>query len=162
MKIIDIASREVLGRLHNYGLPMANMFTLEVLLCNYRQSYGSGKLYPGRTHDTEDRYLRRILSHWDDDLPLDFYDVRADIFPHEHLCELHNNWNNRFEDGVRSKDIGGGFLLRRKGFVWSDLLYDYNATVEAGLPFDEPLEWPDIDERLDYAFELRERAIKHD
>lgn len=159
MKMIQRLSDETLERLRtNVGLVQADMFILECVLCNYRQSYVGKKLYPGRTHDTEHKYMHKILRHWESmDKPgLEFFNVRKKIFPTEHLIECNAYWSDRFDDGVRSKDLG---VLTRSGFIWSDLLYDYNATVSAGRAFDDPIERNFGEQRLLHAFDLRKKAL---
>jgi protein-tyrosine phosphatase len=139
LEVIQDSSEEALWILQNdYGFgDTMDMFNLEVVLCNYRQSYVGKKLYPGRTHDTERRYSDKIMEHWwelDRTEDLHFYEARARTFPHEHLSEF-NQWH-----GVR--DLG---QYTREGFIWSDLLYDYDATMEQGRSILDPVrrEWGD-------------------
>jgi len=158
MEVIDESADEALSILHERGLVQADHFTLEVALCNYRQSYIGLKLYPGRTHDTELRYKHKIEQHWKGykRQPTLFFGIRQQIFPDQHLGEINDAWLNRFPDGVRSKDIG---CLTKQGFVWSDLLYDYNATVQAGRAFDEPIERKNSTNLVKQAFVLRKRSM---
>lgn len=100
-------------------------YELEALLCNYRQTLSTGKtFYVGRTIDSELEYQNKIQSFWGSDPYLgtfDFYETRRKAFPSETLGEV-NGW-----DGVRA-DLSP--LLRENGIVWSDVVYDYNASKE--------------------------------
>ena len=155
LRLLDEHANEALHRLHMVGLTQADHFTLEVALCNYRQSYVGSKLYPGRTHDTEKRYLNKILPHWEQNDPsmledLQFYNVRKAIFPPEHLSELASTtWE------VRSSEIG---VIAKEGMIWSDLLYDYNITKLGG-DFHNPSIQSDRIDRLYRAWVLRENAL---
>lgn len=67
---------------------LPSMFQVETLLCNYRQSL-DGK-YPGRSHDRELAHWVRAERYWGRDYllrALPFYDLRWQLFPHEHLGE---------------------------------------------------------------------------
>ena len=155
LNLLDEYSCEALSRLWEVGLIQADHFTLEVALCNYRQSYVGSKLYPGRTHDTEKRYLNKILPHWQKTDPsmledIQFYNVRKAIFPPEHLSELApTTWE------VRSSEIG---VIAKEGMIWSDLLYDYNMTKLGG-NFHNPSVQPDRIDRLYRAWVMREHAL---
>lgn len=95
-----------------------DMYKLEILLCNFRQAYAGQKTYPGRAHDSEARYYDKLTAYWGI-RPTNFWTVRAEVFPNEHLGEL-NGWQH---------DRGELKPLARQGLIWSDLIYDYPATT---------------------------------
>lgn len=67
---------------------LPSMFQVETLLCNARQAL-DGK-YPGRSHDRELAHWVRAERYWGRDYllqALPFYDLRWQLFPHEHLGE---------------------------------------------------------------------------
>lgn len=100
-----------------------DLFQLQVLLCEYRESIESGRQYPGRSLDSELRYARRAEMLWGHQSNI--WSARAKLFPQRHLGE-HRGW-----DGPRE---GPATALARYGYVWSDLLYDYHATLHFGSP----------------------------
>ncbi len=93
-----------------------DVFTFEVLLCNYRQTI-KGK-YPGRGHDSELGFWRR--SHAD---RTSFFETRHELWSPFCLGEK-QGW-----DGVRSEL---GSMFTEFNYLWSDLRYDYNATKGTG------------------------------
>lgn len=98
-------------------------YELEALLCNFRQTLSTRKtFYCGRTIDSELEYDRKIRAYWGDDPyreTFDFFKARSSTFPICCLGEV-EGW-----DGVR-EDLGP--LLREHQIVWSDVVYDYNAS----------------------------------
>lgn len=97
-------------------------FQVEVLLCNYRQAIE--RKYPGRAHDSEMGYYRKAEAYWGKDrLAGDFWGVREALFPRTLLGEF-GGW-----EGER-KECCDTYLDR--GYFWSDVLYDYEATVDRG------------------------------
>lgn len=72
------------------GIDMS-WYDFETLLCNYRQALG-GK-YPGRSHDRELAHFRTAEEYWGEEQAQEwfpFYELRAQLFPHEYLGELGN------------------------------------------------------------------------
>jgi hypothetical protein len=110
------------------GVPVTN-YEMEALLCNFRQTLSTGKtFYVGRTIDSELEYNRKVIDHFGPfpyDGQFDFFKARSETFPHECLGER-QGW-----EGVRKRLSD---VLRENGYVWSDVLYDYNATVDFNDP----------------------------
>lgn len=123
----NIASCEAIMRLREeYGVEIDH-FDLQVLLCEYRESWEGKKQYPGRSLDSELGYAWKAQDlHYPETA---MWAARRALFPHKHLGEL-NGWQ-----GPR-KDVA--VLLHDEGYVWSDLLYDYTETTN----FKEPVAWP--------------------
>lgn len=102
-------------------------YTIQSLLCEYKQSALGRKQYPGKSIDTEMDYHRRVYDYWGIDRALesDFYSVRAACFPAWALGE-HEGW-----PGVRPELSR---TLADHGYTWSDTLYDYAATTDFANP----------------------------
>lgn len=94
-----------------------DFFTLQVVLCEYKKCW-QGKQYPGRTHDTELRYLHNVHAYWSNDT--DMLRARAAVFRPETLGEI-SGW-----DGAR-EPLETTLPLYR--YTWSDLKYDYRKTI---------------------------------
>jgi len=109
-----------------YGIE-TDYYTIQSLLCEYKQSVLGRKQYPGKSIDTEMDYFRRVYAHWGEERQQQssFYDVREACFPVWALGEW-NGW-----DGVRP-ELGG--VLADHGYTWSDTLYDYTATTNFAEP----------------------------
>jgi len=111
-----------------------SFYEVEALLCNYRQNL-TGKLYPGRTIDSELEYHGRVRRYWsaDSDDPLldpylgtaDFFGARARTFPTETLGEV-QGWEGPRPEIFRT--------ITEFGYIWSDVLYDFNATTDFSMP----------------------------
>jgi hypothetical protein len=97
-------------------------FTVEVLLCNYRQAF-AGKQYPGRAHDSELGHARHVMKGWPGEL--DLMPLRSALFPHEHLGEK-QGWDNR--------RLELGKVMNEYDYVWSDLEFDYLKTKDFANP----------------------------
>ncbi len=111
-------------RLRDEGLEL-DWFRYEVMLCEYRQSVERERQYPGRSIDSELKYLQAVEHYWDAyagsidwSYRSDIWQVRQNIHPVECLGE-YNGW-----DGPRD-DLGG--FLNASERTWSDQLWDYNA-----------------------------------
>lgn len=100
------------------------LFQLQVLLCEYRESYSSQKQYPGRSHDSELGYWNKAQAHWKH--KSEMFAARKRIFPEFHLGELYG-WN-----GARA-ELGKNLATHR--YTWSDLLYDYSKTTDFANPW---------------------------
>ncbi len=111
----------------DFGVAL-DMFTLQVVLCDYKQSWKGQRQYPGRSIDSEQGYAREMESKWE--AKSETWAARAQTFPAQCLGEL-NGWV-----GVR-KPLAE--LLVRHRYTWSDLLYDYRASVAH---LDKPVHWP--------------------
>lgn len=116
--VVNQLVEEALKMLWNgYGIQM-DKFKLQVMLCEYRESYHGKKQYPGRSHDSELGYYNKAQELWDKPASR-VLEARKAIFPHEHLGEL-NSW-----EGPRK---ACGQVLSQYGYTWTDLLYDYQAS----------------------------------
>jgi hypothetical protein len=98
----------------------ADWFTLEVLLCNFRQAL-AGQQYPGRGHDSELDHLRTVEA-LNPEVSFRTLEARAALFPAWALGEL-SGWTGRRKLG---------HVMGAHGYVWSDARYDYPATVAFG------------------------------
>jgi hypothetical protein len=100
----------------NYGIDLS-YYNLQVLLCDYKQCYVGKRQFPGRSQDSEIAYRKKIESYWGGNTRM--WEARAKAFPKQVLGEL-NGW-----DCVR-EDLGK--VLYDYGYMWSDLIYDYNLS----------------------------------
>jgi hypothetical protein len=101
-----------------------DMFQLQVLLCEYRESWESRKQYPGRSLDSELGYAGKAELEWGHSS--DIWRARKELFPHRHLGEL-RGWA-----GTR-KEVGQ--CLNNHSYTWTDLLYDYTRTTNMSRPY---------------------------
>lgn len=125
---VNAVARDALALLESeLGRP-SSYYELEVLLCNARQSLYSGTLYVGRTIDSELEYYEKCRRRFSDPTAgrFDFFKMRRRTFPPECLGEL-QGWT-----GVRRE------LKTYRGYVWSDLRYDWHKTLASG-DFDNPV-----------------------
>jgi hypothetical protein len=107
-------------------------YTLQSLLCEYKQSALGKKQYPGKSIDTEMDYAMRVAAHWQDRGDSEFTDVRRACFQDWSLGEV-SGWV-----GVRPEL---GAVLVDYGYTWSDAIYDYSRTVD----FKHPAWRPDAE-----------------
>lgn len=121
--LVNQRCQETIARLDNeFGLKI-DLFQLQVALCEYRESWESRRQYPGRSLDSELKYVRKAEAEWG--VKSAIWKARKAFYPHEHLGEL-NGWEGPREECANS--------LATKGFTWSDLLYDYKATHDFSRP----------------------------
>lgn len=119
LAIANQSADEAIARLDaEYGVVM-DRYIMQVLLCDYKQSYIGQRQFPGRSQDSELEYHKKIRRHFGDDT--DIWKARSEIFPKECLGE-NWGWSN-----VR-EELGDS--LRIHGYTWSDLLYDYMASKD--------------------------------
>lgn len=129
LELANALGFEIQDRLEDEGIVL-DQYTVETLLCNYRQAITKGK-YPGAPHDTDLEYLAKAKAFWGDRFDVaPTYRARAEMFPHRALGEL-SGWS-----GSR-KELGETF--GRYGYWWSDLKYDYLSTID----LERPERWPD-------------------
>ena len=102
-----------------YGGLDVDPYTMQSLLCEYKQSVLAQKQYPGKSVDSELKYRTAIEEYWGAGRETIFWDVRAAIFPAFVLGER-SGWTS-----VRD-ELGG--VLCQHGYTWSDAVYDYRAT----------------------------------
>lgn len=100
----------------DYGLEL-DMFELQVLLCDYKQSWKGRRQYPGRSIDTEMKYTYESDRLWN--LKSGIWEARKILFPVEHLGEV-QGWS-----GPREKCAN---CLADYRYTWSDTLYDFKKT----------------------------------
>ena len=96
-----------------------SFFELEVMLCEYKESYGTRRQYPGRSLDSELTYEAAVNAYWKVS-ETDHMRARKLVSPPWALGEI-RGWA-----GVRGEL---GRVLADYGYVWSDFLYDYAASV---------------------------------
>lgn len=111
-------------RLADEGQSM-DLYNMEVLLCDYRQSWEGQRQYPGRSHDSELDYYEKLRSYWGESYQTRMLEARQVLFPDQCLGEL-QGWN-----GVR-KELGT--VLRQHNYTWSDLKFDYSNTADLAVP----------------------------
>lgn len=119
----NAACREVVSRLSGDFNVNVDMFELQVLLCEYRESWEGRRQYPGRSVDSELGYVAKAEKLWPELGRSDIWRARLELFPQEHLGEI-GGW-----DGPR-KDVAQ--LLPSTGITWSDLVYDYKKSASDG------------------------------
>lgn len=109
-----------------YGI-QTDYYTIQSLLCEYKQSILGRKHYPGKSIDTEMDYFRKVYAYWgpEREQQSSFYSVRTACFPQWALGEV-AGWT-----GVR-KELGT--VLADHGRTWSDYVYDYPATTDFANP----------------------------
>jgi len=127
LRIVDELAADLLAELKYVYNIETDYYTIQSLLCEYKQSVLSRKQYPGKSIDTALVYHDKIYEWWgtEEKAYSIMYDVRQSIFPPETLGEL-QGWN-----GVR-KELGS--VLVDYGYTWSDLIYDYMATEDLANP----------------------------
>lgn len=92
-------------------------YTLQSLLCEYKQSVKGRRQYPGRSVDSELKFKTKVSEFGE--YNSQFYDIRRAIFPIESLGEI-QGWNDARNDL--------GKVLTDYGYTWSDMDYDYMAS----------------------------------
>jgi len=108
----------------HYGFDL-DYYTMQSLLCEYKQSFLRKKQYPGKSVDTALRYWSGVEEYWRERYSRDsqMWDVRATLFPAFVLGEA-NGWTSVREEL--------GTTLVDHGYTWSDGIYDYGATTSGG------------------------------
>lgn len=121
--VVEFA-REDLWNLYHIDV---DYYTMQSLLCEYKQSVLSGRQYPGKSVDTALAYFSKVYDYWGEEeaAKTEMWDIREAIFPHWILGEK-QGW-----DGVRNVL---GETLRTHGYTWSDKLFDYKATEDFSKP----------------------------
>lgn len=117
-------ARQDLKEFHNVDV---DHYTMQSLLCEYKQSVLAMKQYPGKSIDTEVNYWDKLVDYWGDNWAADskFWEYRKNIFPSFALGE---------EQGWRGVRDELGKVLREHHYTWSDYLYDYAATTDFSNP----------------------------
>ncbi len=91
----DILAQETLVKLQE-EIPELDHYVFAAMLCEYREAFEDRHQYPGRTHDQEIEYHRKVSGYWKDyGFKSSMFEARAALFPHECLGEK-NGW-----DGMR-------------------------------------------------------------
>jgi hypothetical protein len=119
LKVSDRCAKKTKEKLEiEYGTKVS-FFQLQVCLCEYKQTFIKKHHYPGRSHDTEMNYERKIRDHFGLNVP--FYNARKSLFPNVCLGEL-SGW-----DYVRDEL---GKCLVDHGYTWTDSKYNYVKSKE--------------------------------
>jgi hypothetical protein len=105
-----------------FGLAL-DFFHLQVLLCDYKQSWSGRRQYPGRSNDSELEYHGKVAARFGPSTNM--FTSRQALFPKEALGEI-QGWA-----GVR-KELGT--TLRDHGYTWSDMTYDYTKMKDLDKP----------------------------
>lgn len=102
-------------------LPKVDPYVLAAMTCEYKAAYENNKQYPGWTIDQEPLLYDKVFNYWGDVIDKELlWAARKALFPPQVLGEL-NGWN-----GTRWPLTT---TLRTHGYVWSDLRYNYKASV---------------------------------
>ena len=120
--IADVADRA--GHLRWVGKKQGidiTMFQTEVYLCEFKQATKYNQ-YPGRALDSEFGHYEKTAAYFGE-WP-DFFRIRSEMFPEWALGEK-NGWMERRTEL--------GECIPDHNYVWSDSIYDYHKTAEAGL-----------------------------
>jgi hypothetical protein len=107
-----------------YGLNVP-LFQMEVLLCEYRQSIEGRRQYPGRSLDSELGYAHKRAALTAHTPTSKLPEVRAQLFPAQHLGEL-QGWAGPRPQCARA--------LADHGYTWSDMLYCFLHTTDFANP----------------------------
>jgi hypothetical protein len=138
IKIVNGVVETCLNDLYtHYGVD-TDYYTIQSLLCEYKQSVLGRKQYPGKSVDTAITYWNKIYDEWWGEEEAEksiMWDVRKKLFPLEMLGEV-QGWN-----GVRD-ELGG--VLREYEYTWSDYVYDYMKTTDLGSPYIRNKDMPEI------------------
>lgn len=118
-RLANEAQRRLAG---DFGVEL-DKFELQVLLCDFKQSWKGRRQYPGRSIDSEQEYAQKAWELWG--RPSDVWRARRHLFLPEHLGEV-QGWS-----GPRAEVAE---VLARHKYTWSDALYDYRATRDFSRP----------------------------
>lgn len=123
LALVDALARDTCTRLAGEFEIEVDLFQLQVLLCEYRESWEGRRQYPGRSLDSELKYARAAEEKWG--IRSTIWKARERTFPMEHLGEM-NGW-----DGPRE---GPANCLADWGYTWTDMRYVYADTQDYGAP----------------------------
>lgn len=118
-RLAEEAQRRLAG---DFGVEV-DKFQLQVLLCDFKQSWKGRRQYPGRSIDSELEYARKAHELWG--LPSDIWRARRHLFPAEQLGEV-QGWEGPRADCAE--------VLAEHHYTWSDQLYDFRATRDFASP----------------------------
>jgi hypothetical protein len=102
---------------------VVSRYNLQVLLCDYKQSYVGRRQYPGRSQDSEMMYRQKVGGYFENDT--DMWAARREIFPPDALGEV-QGWQDVREEL--------GDVLRDFGYTWSDTKFKYTETTDLRRP----------------------------
>lgn len=105
-----------------YGIN-TDYYTMQSLLCEYKQSALGRRQYPGKSIDSEMAYHDKVAAHWGQSPT--FFEVRRACFPEWSLGEL-QGWH-----GVRDPLMS---VQAVHGYTWSDAVYDWRQTTDVAHP----------------------------
>jgi hypothetical protein len=120
------AANDCIARLADSGVQMDH-YTLQSLLCEYKQSALGGRQYPGRSVDSELAYMARAGAYWGTDFgrKSEIWVTRRRIFPACVLGEI---------QGWAGPRAVLGMVLRNYRYTWTDVVYDYVRTQDFSQP----------------------------
>jgi len=124
VELAEQRARQFRLEVHGQGLE-CDWFQFEALLCEYNQMV-KGDRYAGKTSDSDLDALRRVEAHFGTDHPpcLQTWRARSEALPPFAL------------ERQKRKDLLDVF--KKHNYVWSDSLYDYEATAATG-DFSKPV-----------------------
>lgn len=115
-------------------LPKVNEYVIAAMLCEYKGAFENWHQYPGHTIDQEPDLHAKVAAYWGNEIESKLiWSTRKALFPAEVLGEL-SGWSSYRHDLAK--------VLRDYGYNWSDLRYDYVATLKTG-NFAKPVRWKD-------------------
>jgi hypothetical protein len=122
LRVVNDVSKKTVHILKDNGVDI-DLFQLQVMLCEYRESYEGMRQYPGRSHDSELGYYHKAVDYWGKSYCMnsEMLYARKKLFPNQHLGEI-QGW-----DKTRKEC---GYVLAKHNYTWSDILYDYVNSKE--------------------------------
>lgn len=124
LDLTNVLVEETEDWLYEAGVKGVSLFDLQVALCEFKSSIIGRHYYPGRSLDEELVYQRKIDAYWNDRSGA-LLAARAATFPVESLGE---------EQGWHSERKICDRMLADHDIVWSDLVYDFHATLDFSNP----------------------------
>ena len=129
--LTDQLANEVLDRVQG-KLPKVDEYVLAAMLCEYKAAFENHKQYPGWTIDQEPLLYDKVFDYWGDAVDRKaLWRARKALFPAKVLGEL-GGWNGTRWELAK--------VLRDFGYNWTDLQYDYRATLARG-DWAKPVGW---------------------
>lgn len=124
-KLTDELAMELLFKVRGATMAKVDEYVLAAMLCEYKGAFENHHQYPGWTIDQEPLLYDKVFDFWGDAVDRKaLWKARKALFPTEVLGEI-SGWNGTRWDLACT--------LRDHGYNWSDLKYDYTATLGRGV-----------------------------
>jgi hypothetical protein len=112
--------------------PEVNEYIMAAMLCEYKGAFEKRHQYPGWTIDQEPLLYDKVIDYWGNVMDLaPLWRARSALFPLKVLGEK-RGWNGTRWEAAK--------VLRDYGYNWSDVRYDYVATLKSR-DFSRPRRW---------------------